>query len=158
MERIIYEPDLGLEGTIKELVDWANKYTNDYSDQALERISELAASEKMEEKYIKIPLLLKDERKREYENEDGIGVPYERMKIDHYLFDKISYSSSDSKGGEEEIWSENDKVIISIMGIDKDGHWSAVGSCDIKEFMAGEYNWLDNYIGQIYYCNKQYDE
>ena len=75
------------------------------------------------------------------------------------LCQKISYSSSDGKGGEEEIFSDRDRVVISIMGIDDDGrHWSAANSVTVDEFMAGEYSYLDNLIGQTYYYGKQYDD
>ncbi len=158
MDRVIYEPDLGLDGTIPELVDWANKYTSDYSDAALERISELAKAEKMDDKYVNIPIFLKDERRREYASEDGVGTPYERMKIDWYLFNRISYSASDGKGGETEIWTENDKVVISLAGIDETGLWHAAGSCTIDEFMTGEYDWLDKYMNSIFYYAKSYQE
>lgn len=158
MENVIYEPQLGLEGTIPELVDWANKYTSDYSDEALVRISELAKIYGKEEKLIKIPLLLKDERKREYESSDSVGTPYERMKIDYLLFGRIGYSASDGKGGETEIWSEGDRVVISLTGIDEEGLWCANGACSVKEFMDGEYRWLDNYIGSILYYSKTYDK
>ncbi len=42
MEEIkVYDASLGLDGTIPQLVDWANRYTNDYSDAALIKISDL---------------------------------------------------------------------------------------------------------------------
>ena len=31
---MIYEPEHGLEGTIEELIDWAYRYSTDYSDEA----------------------------------------------------------------------------------------------------------------------------
>lgn len=160
-EVFVYEPSLGLEGNITELVDLANRYTNDYSDPALERISELAEMFKLEDKLIKIPLLLKDERKREYEEADGKTViPYERMKIDYLNSQKISFSYSNygKPGTELEIWNEDDKVLISICGISETNPWRASGWFSIKEFMEGDYNWLDNVIGQVLYYTKADEE
>ena len=154
MTEKFYMPELGIDGSIEELVDWANKYTQDYTDEALLKISELAKERKMEEKYIQIPLLLKDERKRETEEEDS--VPYERMKIDYYLYDKTSYSSSDGEGGETEIFSDRDVVIVSLTGIDEDGYWEAANSVSVKEFMSGDYNFLNKLIGETYYYGKEY--
>ena len=52
MEIKYYDKTLGIDGTLKELVDWCNRYSADYSDEALEKISEYAVNEKTEEKYI----------------------------------------------------------------------------------------------------------
>lgn len=154
----IYEPDLGLDGTIPELVDWANRYTSDYSDPALERISKLAKSFNAPDKMIQIPLLLRDERKREKESEDGVGTPYERMKIDHLLGFRVSYSASDGNGGETEVREEGDKILIALSGVDDTGCWSAAGVCSIDEFMSGDYHFLDRMIGEVLSYNKSYTE
>ncbi len=158
-KRVIYEPDLGLEGTVEELVNWAERYTNDYSNPALKRISELAEEEKMEEKYIQIPLLLKTERIRE-NNADKNNVPYERLKIDWFNYGKISYSKSNygTLGTELEIYSEGDKVLIVLIGMDENGTFTAAGSFSIKEFMNGDYGWLDSAIGSVLYYAKEYEE
>ncbi len=150
----IYEPDLKLNGTLPELIDQANRYPSDYSDEALERISELAKDYGMDEQYVQIPLLIKAERKR-------TGVPYERMKIDWYLSNQISYSESNFEGNEGvelEIRNEDDRVLISLTGIDDDGEWNAAGFYCIDEFMSGEDNWLDAAIGNILYYSKMYEE
>ena len=153
----VYEPDLGLDGTIPQLVDWAVRYTGDYSDEALLRISELAKAYGFDrEDYINIPLLLVDERKRENSEEDT--DPYERMKIDQYIYGSIGYSASDGKGGETEIRSEDDKVLICLSGVDEDGVWSAVNAYPLDEFMGGEYNWLSVAIGETLYYGKRYEE
>ena len=160
MDRQIYEPDLGLKGTVKEFVDWANRYTDFYSDKALERIAELAKEENLEEKYCKIPLLLKDERHREETDPERETVPYERMKIDWLLDKKFGYSRSlyGADSAELEIYSENDVVIISLLGADDDGTYIAAGKFSIDEFMAGEYNWLESAIGQTIFYGKEYTE
>ncbi len=158
----IYEPALGLDGTIPQLVDWANRYTHDYTDEALDRISGLASQLGFEEKYVKVPLLLKDERKREREKEsgDGVGTPYERMKIDEYLLGEISYSESNYglRGTELEIRQEGGFILIALTGMDDEGPWAAAGRFCMKEFMEGEYGWLDSAIGQVLFYTKTYEE
>ncbi len=160
----IYEPALGLDGTIVQLVDWANRYTEDYTDEALKRISEIAKQSKMEKEYVQIPLLLIDERKRASEAEDGVGTPYERMKIDQFLFGNVSYSESNYggvSGTELEIYSEKDSngghVLVSFTGIDDAGTWRAASACGLQEFMDGDYDFLDRFIGQVLYYSKTYD-
>ena len=151
---LIYEPKLGLDGTIPELVDKANRYTNDYSDEALERISYLAKMYGMTEAEVAIPKLLIGERARE--NKEGHNIPYERMKIDWYLNQKFGYSYSDGEGGETDIWNEDDRVVVSLQGIDDNGSYVAVGTCSVEDFLAGEENYLDNFIGSILYYAKIY--
>ncbi len=156
----IYEPKLGLSGNITQLVRWANAYTADYSDEALEHISELARQMGADEKCIQIPLLLKAERRRENEAADGVGTPYERMKIDYYTYGDIGYSESNytTPGTELEIRSEGNVVLISLTGCDDGGDWSAADRYSVDEFMAGDYGWLDKTIGNILYYNKTYEE
>ena len=156
MEELFYEPELGINGTIPQMVDWANRYTDDYTDDALKRISELAKERGFDDKYIKIPLFLIDERKREQERKD-LFLPYERMKIDYLLFNSIKASVSDGKGGESEVWTENRKVVISLSGTDEDGFWFASNIVSIDDFMNGNYDYLDRIIGETLAYGKQYD-
>ena len=158
-EVVVYEPNLGLEGTIPELVDWANKHTSDYSDRALERITELAGEYGLDIKYIEIPLLLRNERLKE--GNGTLESAYARLKIDNHLGNKISMSISNygSEGTELEVWSEDDKVIISLTGSDDEGIWHAAGKYDLEtEFMTGACNWLDVEIGKILFYSKEYEE
>lgn len=160
-ETKVYEPDLGLDGTIPELVDLANRYVSDYSDQALVRISELAREFGLDEQYIQIPLLLKAEREREQAASDGVGTPYERMKIDWYLYNEIGYSESNFKGNEGVelvIRSEDDRVLIALAGVDEGKSWSASGTYFVGEFMSGDDKWLDIAIGSVLFYAKQYEE
>lgn len=154
---MIYEPELGLDGTIPELVDWAERYTSDYSDPALERISELAKTFKLDDKLVQIPLLLRDERKREYEKPDT--APYERMKIDYLETGKCDFARSNygAPGTELEIRSENDVVLISLIGIDEYGSWHAENAVSVQDFMSNEGDWLENVIGETYYYGKEYN-
>lgn len=157
MDRVIYEPELGLEGTIPELISWAQRYTSDYSDRALERISELAKEAGMDEKDIRIPLLLKDERYRE----DKIpgSLPYERMKIDYLEYGRIGFGRSQygADKAELEINTEDDKVVISLIGTDNEGSYTAAGAYSTQEFMAGDSKWLETAVGEVLYYSKVYD-
>lgn len=38
----IYKPELGVDGTIPQLLDWCYRYDSDYSDEALDYIAEQA--------------------------------------------------------------------------------------------------------------------
>ena len=153
----IYEPDLGLNGTIPQLVDWANRYTDDYSDQALEKISELARLHGFGDKEVEIPILLRVERLKE--GNGTLESAYARLKIDHLLGFKISLSISNygKDGTELEIYEDQGKVVISLYGIDDEGGWSACNVFTINEFMGGATNWLDVAIGQILSYGKLHD-
>lgn len=38
----IYNADLGLDGTIEELINWSYRYSDDYNDAALDEIARQA--------------------------------------------------------------------------------------------------------------------
>lgn len=40
----IYNADLGLDGTIEELISWSFRYSDDYTDEALDSIAKQAKS------------------------------------------------------------------------------------------------------------------
>ncbi len=145
---VFYEPELRLNGTIPELVDWANRYTSDYTDQALERISELARQSGFEEKYVEIPLLLRNERL--FEGNNTLKSAYARLQIDHYLDNRIGLSMSNfgEDGTELEIREEDGKVLISLSGMDEEGAWSAANAYTLDEFMSNAANWLDVAVGE----------
>ncbi len=157
-EIVIYEPDLGLNGTIPELVNWAERYTSDYSDPALERISELAMLHGLDGKYVEIPLLVRNERR--FEGNGTLKSAYARMQIDHYLGGKIGYSESNygEEGTELEIREENDKILVALNGSDGQGCWTAAGAWSIDEFMGKANSWLDSAVGQVLAYSKQYEE
>lgn len=62
MEIKIYNPELGLDGTIDELLDWAYRYDKDYTDEALDEIARLAAEQNHEK--AEVPVLVKLDRSR----------------------------------------------------------------------------------------------
>lgn len=153
----IYEPDLGLNGTIPQLVDWANRYTDDYSDDALDKISETARYLGFGDKEVEIPVLLRVERLKE--GNGTLASAYARLQIEHYLGNKISLSISNygKDGTELEIYEDQGKVVISLYGIDDEGGWSASNLFTVDKFMKGALNWLDKAIAETLFYGKTYE-
>ena len=147
----IYNPLLGLDGTIGELINWAYRYDGDFTDEALLEISRIAKSYDLPE--YKIPLLVIDSRKREKEEPDSL--PYEDMKLSKLTGGNISYSEKKDYG-EVEIREENDKVLISVIGMDENGIFSAAGVWSVNEFMEGDKEFLESAVGQILFYTKTY--
>lgn len=147
MENRIYNKELGLDGTLEELIDWAYRYSDDYTDEALDEITAKAREFGLPEEQAMIPTLVKLDRQRAERN-DGT-LPYEQMKLDVLHGGLVSYSSTEEYG-EIEIRQEGDKVLISVTKADEDGNIAA-GVCSLEEFMAGEGNFLESLIGQILY-------
>ena len=55
----IYNEPLGIDGTISQLIDWAYRYDDDYSDEALDYIAAKARELGVEEEKCLIPILVK---------------------------------------------------------------------------------------------------
>lgn len=146
------------EGTIPELVSMANRYTSDFTDEDLKKLSESAKALGFEEKYVKIPLLLTKER--EFEKTEGNRCPYEQLKIYYYSYGDISFSRSNyiEPGTELEIRSEAEKLLISLVGIDEDKTWYAANAYPIEEFLNGDDDWLEKAINETIFYGKQYNE
>ena len=154
----IYNAELNLNGTLGQLIDWSYRYTDDFSDEALKEISKLASRYGLEKRDIEIPLLVLAERERERKDPDLKTMPYERMKIDHYVLGNVSYSES-RDGMEIEIREEDDKVLIAAYGVDPEyGSYTAAGAYSVDEFMAGEGNFLEVALGMVLAHNCVYDE
>lgn len=145
MENRIYNKELGLDGTLEELIDWAYRYSDDYTDEALDEITAKAREFGLPEEQAMIPTLVKLDRQRAERN-DGT-LPYEQMKLDVLHGGLVSYSSTEEYG-EIEIRQEEDKVLISVTKADEDGNITA-GVCSLEEFMAGEGNFLESLVGQV---------
>ena len=151
----IYMPELGLDGTIEELINWAWRYTDDYSDEALDKIAELAKERNLPDWKVRIPILCKQARQRENAEDDTL--PYEVMKHDLLEDGKVGYSET-KPYGEVEIVSEGDKVIVSIIGVDDNGSFAAAGVFSTEDFLSGDENWLENVVGSILYYSKEYEQ
>ena len=151
-ESHIYNEPLRIDGTITQLIDWAYRYDDDYSDDALDYIAAKAKELGLPEEKAIIPTLVKKARQRT----DDI-LPYESMKIDRLRGGSISFSET-KEYGEVEIREEGDKVLISIIGVDDEGSFSAASAFSIDEFMSGEDNWLEQAIGSILFYGKVYED
>lgn len=148
----IYNEPLGIDGTITQLIDWAYRYDSDYTDEALDYISSQARSLGLPEEKAIIPTLVKKARQRTDDT-----LPYESMKIDRLRGGSISFSET-KEYGEVEIREEGDKVLISIIGVDDEGSFSAASAFSTDEFMGGEDNWLEQAIGSILFYGKVYED
>ena len=151
----IYNPELEIDGTLNELIDWSYRYDGDYTDEALTEIHKQALALGMPEEKASIPLLVRDGRHRE-ERKDGT-LPYEQMKLDKLIYEKISFSET-KEYGEVEIWEEQDNILISITGTDNIGNFSAAAIIPVTNFMKNDGDWLESIIGCVLAYNKQYEE
>ena len=150
----IYNADLGLDGTIEELINWSYRYSDDYTDAALDEIARQAETLGLpKEKYL-IPTLVKLDRKRTADEDETL--PYEQIKLDKLYYGKISFGET-MEYGEVEIREEGDKVLIAITGTDDEGDLTAATAFSIEEFMSGDENWLEQTIGSILFYGKTYD-
>ena len=151
----IYMPELGLDGTIEELINWAWRYTDDYTDEALDKIAELAKMHHLPDWKCRIPILCKQARQRANSEDDSL--PYEILKHDLLEDGKMGYSET-KEYGEVEIRSEDDYIIISVIGTDDNGSFTAASVFSLEEFLFGERCWLENAIGSILYYCKEYEQ
>lgn len=150
----VYNEELGLDGTIPQLVDWAYRYSEDYSSEALCKLSQFAEMYGFEEKYVQIPLLVKAAREREKSPE---ALPYEQMKLDYLVNGMISFSRTMSYG-ECEISLESGKVLLILSGSDENGCFTAANSFSPEEFMSGKNEWLERAVGETLYYGRCYNE
>ena len=159
----LYDKKLGIDGTIAELIDWAYRYDRDYSDEALLKIADEAAVYDKEK--ARIPRLVVKDRQRKAKN-DG-SLPLEQLRLDKLVYGKILGCSELKDYGEVEIFEDRGKVVISIIGMDDIGCFTAAGVLPIEEFMADENDdrfpaaeddWLESLVGEILFYNKQYDK
>ena len=151
----IYKPELGIDGTIAELIDWSYHYDGDYSDEALDEICSAARSLGLPEEKCIIPLLVRKDRNRKE------GLPYEQMKLDRLIYGKIGWSG-EKYNGHIEIYDEDGLVLFSITGIDDAGSFAATGYTPVEEFMkGGPYNddeYLEKWVGQVLFYSKVYQD
>lgn len=156
-DAVYFISSLGIEGTLEQLIDWSYRYDGDYTDEALEKIGEIASTaDWIPEEKRNIPLLVLQQRRRE-KKEDGT-LPYEQMKLDQILYGKVSFSETKDYG-EVTVSSEREKVLLVIEGQDEDGFFTASNAFFIDEFMKGEEGWLEFQVGMLLCSsNKSYSE
>ncbi len=151
----IYNQELGLDGTITELIDWCYRYSDDYSDAALDEIAAQANQLGLSNDQIQIPILVKLDRQRE-QKADGT-LPYEQMKLDRLHGSQIGYTSTEEYG-EVEVRQEGDKVLFAVTGSDDNGFFTAASACSVDEFMNGNEKFLESFIGSVLFYSKVYEE
>lgn len=152
-DTVFFVRSLGIEGTLDQLIDWSYRYDRDYSDEALEKISEIAKDAHwISEEKKKIPGLVLQARKREKRN-DGT-LPYEQMKLDQIIYGKIRFGET-KEYGEVEINTEREKVLITVQGSDNGKPFTAYDAFYIEEFMSGDADWLEKTVGRILYLSNR---
>ena len=130
----IYNDDLGLDGTISQLIDWSYRYDQDYSDEALLEIARQAKELGLPKEKYRIPELVLKDRIRSKEKPDTL--PFEALQLNWLIDGKISFSETKDYG-EVEIWTENDQVIVSVSGVDDFSDESITVFCSL---MHARYN------------------
>ena len=76
----IYNADLGLDGTIEELLDWAYRYDSDYTDEALDEIAEQAKALGLPEEQDTIPVLVQNGRNRSEDTRQDLIFGDKRLR------------------------------------------------------------------------------
>ena len=156
-DMVIHDYEFKLDGTIAQLLDQANRYTDDFTDEQLTRLSKICKQFGLDEADIRLPLFLIDERKRECAEDDT--MPYERMKIDHYLLGNVSYHETKRDPQMEiEIREERGNVLICANGCDDEGFYTAANVVSIDEFMNGDYDFLEHVFAETLFYGKMYEE
>ena len=146
----IYKPELGVDGTIPQLLDWCYRYDSDYSDEALDYIAEQAKALGFDPS---VPRILIAQR----HNEKSGRVPYEQLKLDKLVYGNIGYEET-MDYGEVIVREEAGNVIVAVTGTDDEGSFTAASTVPVDEFMAGEENYLEQLIGSVLFYNKVYKE
>ena len=120
--------------------------------KTIEEVAEFLGLPK--EKY-RIPELVLKDRIRSKEKPDTL--PFETLQLNQLIDGKISFSETKDYG-EVEIWTKNDRVVVSITGVDDEGAFTAAATCLLDDFMKGEDKFIETFIGSVLYYNKIYQE
>lgn len=155
MEVRYYDKELGIDGTCDELVTWSWRYSYDYSNKALLKIYEIAVKENHPKKAL--PLL--EVRQRENSGLEN-RVPYESIVASVIYYGETPNYSATMPYGELEITSDKEYTIISIIGNDDNGSFTAINRVLTSEFMdiGNDANYLENLIGQTLSYGKEYTD
>ena len=150
----VYETELGLDGTPAQLVDWAYRYSADFTDDALIRIAEIAKERGGSEKDQQTPLLVLAVRQREAKADDSL--PYEAMKLD--ILHDMAHSWEETRPyGEVELRVAEDKVYLAVIGRDTIGDFVAQNAVPLSDFMGGDAGYLEKLVGETLFYGKVYD-
>ena len=147
----IYRPDLGVDGTIPELLDWSYRYDKDYTNEALAYIAEQAKSLGFDPS---VPKLIISQRK----NGKPGRIPYEQLKLDKKVYEKIDFEETMDYGEVTVREEPGDVVLIAVTGNDDEGNFTAASTVSLNEFMSGEDNYLEQLIGSVLFYSKVYEE
>lgn len=90
-----------------------------------------------------------------YDMDTGEVIP---IKSRIGILDRKLRIVNENASDEVEIREERDKVLISIIGVDDEGAFSAASAFSTDEFMSGEDNWLEQAIGSILFYGKVYED
>lgn len=146
----IYNPSLGVDGTIPQLLDLCYRYDSDYSDEALAYIAQQASL------YGFDPSILKFLIAQRHNEKDG-RLPYEQLKLDKLVYGKIDYEET-MDYGEVEIREEGENVLIAVTGMDDEGSFTAASVVPLDEFMSEEDEFLERFVGELLFYGKVYEE
>ena len=153
MEIRYIDEELGIDGTCDELMRWSWQYSSDYSNAALLQMYEIGARENHPKKLL--PLL--ELRRRERAEDE---LPYEQIVASAIYYGENPNYSATTKWGELEIRTENDKVLLSVIGTDDNGSFTAANAMDKDLFMSGCINdrdTLEKLFAHALAYGKEYD-
>ena len=147
----VYNAALDLDGTMGQLIDWCYRYSETYTDEALEEVARLAKAYNMPDAKQMVPILVLQDRNRTKKQDNTL--PYERMKLDKLVNGKVSFSET-MPYGDVEIFEDREKVLISVAGHDSEGPFIAANAVDLEAFMEGEAGFLEQLLTEALYYGK----
>ena len=148
IENQYYDETLGINGTAEELARFGIQYTDDFSDEALEKIIEILKGEGMETEAIKVCFELESRRELQNGMRD-LG----RMKA--WAMDGI-YQLLDEEDNDTftlSVIQGDEKIVISVTGKpDEEGiiRGNAV-SIPLNEFYALTAKKFDEYVNSVWF-------
>ena len=151
----VYNDELDLDGTMGQLIDWCYRYSETYTDEALEEVARLAKAYNMPDEKQRVPILVLQDRNRTKKRDNTL--PYERLKLDKLVNEKVSFSET-MPYGDVEIFEDQEKVLISVAGHDSEGPFIAANAVDIEAFMEGEAGFLEQLLTEALYYGKCYSK
>ena len=146
-EATYYEPDLDIEGTATFLADTAERYTDDYSDEALQRIIEICKDEHKDLEAQKVSAVLESRHNIEH-GEMNIG----QMKLD-LLNGYTTLVDEDSDNTTLTISAVSTNVTITVTDYDIHEDYTRVNSTDITrdKFLSMNAKDLEHLVASLMY-------
>lgn len=146
-EATYYEPDLGIDGTASFLADTAERYTDDYSDAALQRIIEICKNEHKDLEAQEVSAVLESRHNIE-QGEMNIG----QMKLD-LLNGYTTLVDEDSDNTTLTISDTPTTVTIAITDYDAAEDYTRANSTEISrdEFLNMSAAGLKHLVDGLFY-------